>query len=105
MRKVFAHENRLIVFHIKNLLQDQGIRCQLRNEFAAGGVGDLAPFETWPELWVAEDDLVRASTLIADLDRVGDSPVSLWKCPRCGEVNEANFGVCWNCQHSRANDL
>lgn len=55
MKKVFTHENRLIVFNLKNLLQEQGIECLVKNEFASGGVGDLSPFETWPELWVLND--------------------------------------------------
>lgn len=54
MNKVFTHENRLIVFNIKNLLEKQGIECTIKNEFASGGVGDLSPFESWPEVWILD---------------------------------------------------
>ena len=56
MKKVFTHENRLIVYNVKNLIEEQGVACMIKNEFSAGGVGELAPFETWPEVWILDDD-------------------------------------------------
>lgn len=68
MVKVFTHENRLILFNVKNLLKAEGIDCVVRNEYASSGVGDLSPFETWPELWLIRDeDEPRARELIAEL--------------------------------------
>ena len=101
MRKVFTHENRLIVFHMRNLLQEQGIASQLRNEFAGGGVGDLSPFETWPELWVGDEDFNQASSII-EMNDSGDSRGGRWVCPKCGEVNDRQFRLCWRC--SSANE-
>ena len=94
MRKIFTHENRLIVFNIRNLLEEQGIACQLRNEFSGGGVGDLAAFETWPELWVEDGDQARAEALLDELDQ--DVPPA-WHCAHCGEDNEGQFKICWQC--------
>lgn len=96
MKKVFTHENRLIVFHVKNLLQGQGIDCQVKNEFSSGGVGDLSPFETWPEIWVDDEQTSEAEQIINQhsLDVTIDSE---WICPHCGERNDGNFKICWNC--------
>ena len=104
MKKVFSHENRLIVFNMKNLLEEQGIECMVKNEFACGGVGELAPFETWPELWIADaNDLARAETVIAGL--ADSQPAKQgWVCAACGETNEANFQLCWNCSAARPAD-
>jgi hypothetical protein len=103
MKKVFSHENRLIVFNLKNVLQDAGIACVVENEFASGGVGDLSPFETWPELWVVNDeDKVRALDVIARVQSAGDEPE--WFCARCGERNPGSFQVCWNCGAARHPD-
>jgi len=66
MIKLFTHENRLILFNVKNLLEAEGIECVVRNEFSSGAVGDLAPFETWPEIWLLhERDLPRARAVVA----------------------------------------
>lgn len=101
MKKVFTHENRLIVFNLKNLLEDQGIECVIKNEFSGGGVGDLAPLDTWPELWVSNDDCFdRAESLINDIHN-GHADEDVWLCRQCGEKNTANFQVCWNCQAGR----
>ena len=34
MNKVFTHENRMIVYNMRNLLQGEGIETIVRNEFA-----------------------------------------------------------------------
>ena len=94
MKKLFTHENRLIVFNMMNVLQDQGIDCQLRNEFSGGGVGDLAAFEIWPELWVADSDETRAQTVLASLQQESQGQCL---CPACGAENEIHFALCWNC--------
>ena len=96
MQKVFTHENRLIVFHFKNILNDEGIDCQIKNEFAAGGAGDLAPFDTWPELWVSDNDKIRALDIILQQDEK-TPPGKDWLCQSCGEINDSNFQVCWQC--------
>ncbi len=77
MLKVFTHENRLILFNVKNLLEAEGIDCVVRNEYSSSAVGDLSPFETWPELWLIHDeDAPRARVLIAELMGDGDSFVA-----------------------------
>jgi len=67
--KVFTHENRLILFNVKNLLEAEGIETVVRNEFSSSAVGDLSPFETWPELWLLHDeDLPRARDILSRLN-------------------------------------
>ncbi len=69
MIKVFTHENRLILFNVKNLLEAEGIETVVRNEFSSSAVGDLSPFETWPELWLLHDeDLPRARDILSRLN-------------------------------------
>ena len=53
MRLLYTNENRLIVSNAKNIVEDAGIDVVLRNEFAVGGMGELAVFDTWLELWVS----------------------------------------------------
>jgi len=97
VKKVFTHENRLIVYNLKNLLEEHGIECIIKNEFASGGVGDLAPFETWPELWVTEDHQFKQADQLIQETLTEPSIEPEWVCPHCGETNEGNFQLCWKC--------
>ena len=101
MKKLFTHENRIIIFNLKNVLEDAGIESLVINEFSAGGAGDLAPFDTWPELWVSDNDqLAKAKTILQNI--VFESNEDYWFCPGCQEKNGGAFELCWNC--GRASD-
>ena len=96
MKKLYTHENRIIVFNLKNVLQAEGIESVVVNEFAAGGAGDLATFDTWPELWIEDDSkLEQAQAVIGNIldSRAGGD----WFCRACREQNDASFQFCWNC--------
>lgn len=101
MKKVFTHENRLIVFNIKNLLQGQDIDCHIKNEYSSGGVGDLSPFETWPEVWVADKNIAQAEQVI-NLHLKTETEGPEWRCVDCGEQNVGSFEICWNCSHEKS---
>ena len=100
MKKLFSHENRMLVFNLKNLLRDAGIDSLVKNEFSGGAVGDLAPFDTWPELWVNDSDFARAQSVLQGIEQAGEG--APWYCSGCGEHNEASFEICWSC--GRGND-
>lgn len=96
MKKLFTHENRMIVFNLKNVLQAEGIETIVVNEFAAGGAGDLATFDTWPELWIEDETrLEQAQALIQGI--LSDRRTDDWFCRTCQEPNDASFRICWNC--------
>jgi len=87
-----------MVGHLRNILEDHGIRCFVNNEYLSGGAGELPPTECWPELWVQRElDHERAEGLIrkvlADEAVVGQG----WTCPRCCEALEGQFDQCWSC--------
>ena len=96
MKKLYTHENRMITYNLKNVLHDSGIASQIRNEYASGGIGDLAAFETWPELWVVESDqFVKAQAILDGIVSGRSGPD--WYCRGCQEKNDASFELCWNC--------
>jgi len=96
MKKIFTHENRMIVFNMKNLLQAGGIETVVVNEFAAGGVGDLATFDTWPELWLEDESrLAEAEAILRDVQ--SNNGDRIWFCRQCQEQNDAAFQICWKC--------
>lgn len=96
MKKVFTHENALIVHNAKNIIENKGIAYELKNEFAAAGAGELSTIDTWPELWVATEDYHEAKRALAPLSE--DTKLPSWLCAACGEHNEGSFEVCWQCQ-------
>jgi hypothetical protein len=97
MKRVTSSESLAEIGHYRNVLEQNGIRCMIKNEQLSGALGEVPFLECLPELWVInERDLERAENLIADLSRetVGGE---IWHCSRCDQDNEAQFAVCWNC--------
>lgn len=86
----------MIIFNLKNLLEAEHINVAVMNEFASGGAGDLATFDTWPELWVEdESDFDRADVILKEV--ISQAKTDDWYCRGCQEKNGAAFQLCWNC--------
>lgn len=103
MKRVYTAQNSLLVNHLRNLLQEAGIACVLRNEFLGGAAGELPLVEVWPELWVVDDaQYLRARTLVTEALRGDARPAGPpWTCPACGEPIEGQFTDCWRCGAAR----
>jgi hypothetical protein len=103
MKRVYRAASLLQVAHARNVLISAGIDCELRNIFLAGAAGDLPMMETWPQLYVADDDEPRALRALARAEAFqGGSP---WTCEECGENLEPQFTTCWRCGHERNGSL
>ena len=106
MRKVYSSDNFLLVGHLRQVLENNHVRCVVRNEHLIGGAGELPPIETWPELWVQEDfQFEKAQELVSayleDQSRLHRD----WVCAGCGEAVEGQFTDCWKCGAERFDDL
>ena len=84
-----------------NIVENAGIPVTLKNEYAAGGVGDLSPFDAWLELWVLHDADYEKATGIINSALSTDNQKD-WVCSGCGEVNDPSFDLCWQCQNESA---
>lgn len=99
MLLLYTHENRFMVENIKNLLEPIGFELVIKNEFANGGIGELAVFDCWPELWlVNENDYNAASNA---LEKLLNSSELDWQCAQCKESNAGSFELCWNCNYEK----
>jgi len=58
----------------KEVLSMHNIDSHIKNQYLSGAVGEVLPNESWPQLWVAEQDFERASMIIEEAQR--DSPES-----------------------------
>ena len=67
MRKVHTADSVIDVMHLRNLLEQAGIACVVRNERLGGVVGEIPFLECWPELWVVRPgDALRARGVRVD---------------------------------------
>jgi len=97
MKRVFSAESVVAVTQVQRLLEHARIPAELRRIGLSGALGEVPFLETWPEVWVADEDEARALTLI---DREWLSPLPSgpdWACAACGEPVEDTFACCWNC--------
>ena len=66
MKLIYSNENQFLVNNAKNILENHNIEVTLKNEFASGAAGVLAPIDTWVELWIINDiDEEKAETILA----------------------------------------
>ena len=100
MKLLYTSSNALVVTHLRNLLESEGMECRLKNEFLYSAAGEIPPTETWPELWVDESDLDRVQTII-DEALADKSDLPKWQCNECKEWSEGQFTACWRCAAER----
>jgi hypothetical protein len=101
MRLIYSSLRLLEVHHLKNLLEAEGIRCQIRNELLSRLAGEIPFTECAPELWLLDErDLEQARRIVSDFDRATVTQPR-WRCPGCGEDLEGQFSACWRCGAAR----
>ena len=86
---------------VKGLLEKAKIPCTIRNEYLSMALGELAPSECSPEVWIQNDaDFSRAAKIV-DAWRTAEVEIhDPWTC-RCGEAIEGQFTSCWKCGRER----
>lgn len=100
MKRVASHESLAYLGHLRNVLEQSGIACLIRNEQLSGGLGEIPFLECLPELWVVRDNQLRAAQTLLDELRDTDAVAATapaWRCGSCGELNEGQFAACWHC--------
>jgi len=93
LKRVFSSWNLTVVHHYCNVLEAEGIRAVVKNQYLSSAMGDLPPAECQAELWVLNDaEAARAERLLLH----GTPPGGDWRCV-CGERLGAQFTQCWQC--------
>lgn len=93
MKQIYTNQNRLLAMNSKNLLENEGIFVELRNEHTSGDV--MLGHKVWLELWVDNSDYEKSIQLLKSFEKAGSN---IWKCEKCLEENTESFKICWNCQ-------
>jgi len=100
LKRLARVDNLLIATLWQKQLALAGYRCEIRNQFLAGAVGELPADQVGPELWVVRDtEFNAARALLSELQHPTSMPA--WWCRACGEQSEGQFGQCWKCQSTR----
>ncbi len=102
MERVYSSLNSMLVDNLHNVLQQEGIDCQVRNRSAGSALGETPFTEAYAELWVHDEQVPVAADRIREALRDSDPAEGRWVCTQCGEQIERSFGSCWKC--ARAGD-
>lgn len=99
----FGLHQRALAGLLKDLLEQEGVACLVRNEQLFAGLGEIPFVELFPELWVVDDEVYPRARLLLDAwFEAQDETAEAWTCPRCGERLEGQFGACWQCGRERS---
>lgn len=85
----------------KELLEQEGIPCIIRNEQLFAALGEIPFLECFPELWVVDDEVWPRAKVLLDNWLENDISKTSWHCSSCGERHEGQFGACWKCGTKR----
>jgi hypothetical protein len=97
MIEVYRNQDSATIGHLQSLLESEGIRTYLRNEFASSTT--ITVSEALPALCILEDsDIERGVELIrAYIESCSANSNEEQTCPQCGETSPKTFAVCWKC--------
>lgn len=103
MEKFYSDYNQIKLRQIKLLLDEAKIPCFIKNEYIQGASGEIPPHETLPEIWLTDNTWrPKAQKLVDELnEELIAAKGQTWLCDGCGEQNEGEFMICWQCQSSR----
>jgi hypothetical protein len=98
MQRIYASFDTIFLGHLHNLMATEGIRSEIRNQYIAGGFGELPATEAMPELWVEDFKLAYANEILQQaLKQQANAPVEPWVCPICHTTIDGQYSQCWNC--------
>ena len=97
MKRVYTAATLFDATHWANVLASHGIPAELRNASLVGAMGEVPFPETWPQVWVADEQEMHARRVIESVLKGPDPQAAAWRCERCGEWIDAQFDECWRC--------
>ncbi|HEX2770022.1 MAG TPA: DUF2007 domain-containing protein [Geobacteraceae bacterium] len=99
MKTVYSAANISLVGVFQSILEGNGIRSWIRNEYLSAGIGELPPIDCWPQLCVDDDDYPEAKRIMEEAFSVKE--MTAWICDSCAEEIEGQFTECWKCGERR----
>ena len=103
MKQAFQAGSLAEAYLVRDLLESHGVVVELRGEDTANLAFQLPLSSIWPSLWVPEESLEGALSVMAQYEK-GVKEIEVapsWRCRGCGEESEALFSACWSCGNQR----
>ena len=98
MLKLFVSHSLIEVESRKEILEQEGILCTIKNQQGSSLAGEVPFAEVFPELWVINnDDFQKAKELLDKWDNASPTEATAWTCRKCGEQHTGEFTTCWKC--------
>ena len=105
MKCLYSNNNVALVWHVRNMLEQQGVAVLVKNDRLYSIAGEMPITECMAEVWVKSPlQYEFAQQLIAEMESGSETIAAPWDCPDCGESIEGNFDICWNCQNGTVKD-
>lgn len=101
MIKIFTSPSMPTIYNIKNILENNGIESVVKGDKRYSGIGELPPTECWIELWLIDESKKEEAAKLIDKINNEKQEGEKWKCPKCGELLEPQFEICWNCGYEK----
>ena len=95
---IYSACNSLEAHSVKGLLESKGVNARLTGEALGAAMGELPANVVEVKVWVEQWQWQRAQGIVSDYQRTDYYD---WHCSQCGEVNQGQFELCWNCQCDR----
>ena len=97
MKRVYDALNLPDAHIVANLLQQAGIDARVFNENAQSVMGEIPITSAMPQVWVMDEAFAARAMQLIESYRNRAPSVATQTCKRCGELNPAEFEICWNC--------
>lgn len=82
-------------------LRVAGVPAMTTGDGSDIGFGDLPADSLMIDIYVPESQKSEARAAIEEAQTRDENPLVTWNCSACGEGNEQNLELCWNCQAIR----
>ena len=98
MKRLYSNDNVAMAWHVRNMLEQQGIDVFIKNDRLYSIAGEVPVTECMAEVWVKNPLQYRfAAQLISEMEKGEQTESAPWQCPDCDEEIEGVFDICWNC--------
>lgn len=101
MKKLYTSQNRVLIYLLKDKLDEHHISTYFKNE-TPPLAGEIPAAIARPELWIMNDgEFTKANEIVQQELAMQTQPSAAWQCPHCGETLEGQFNICWKCGAQR----
>jgi len=102
MTLIYRASDLLNAHVVAGLLKTNGIDCEVRGESLVGAIGELPlTDDVLPSVWLRDASQMQLALRLIERFEAPPNLATQWNCESRGEINEANFDICWKCHSEK----